>query len=249
MAPAHSAGPTAPLTGRAHAAFFDLDRTLLSGSSLLALSWPLYRAGFISAKTLLRGGVHQAIFARRGTSRQRERSITEDLRPLIAGVEVAPLRAAIIRSLDRYVVPRLFPAIVDLLRAHQERGDLTYIVSASPREIVEPIAAMLGATGAIATEAEVVNGRYTGNVPFYCHGEKKAERIRAVAAAKGIDLAASSAYSDGVSDLPMLLSVGHPVCVNPDRSLRRQARAHHWTIVTCKAVTAPLVRTPSRLVA
>ncbi len=231
------------------AAFFDLDRTLVHGSSLLALGWPLYRAGFISAKTLLRGGLSQLIFARRGTPTSQLDEIAQRIGSLFAGIDVEDLATRMDGAVPQYVVPRLYRKSVAILREHQRRGDRVYIVSASPKEIVEPIARFLGVDGVIATVAQVSGGIYTGKVESYCHGPIKAARIREVAAKDNVDLSRSSAYSDGVSDIPMLEAVGHPVCINPDRPLRAIARQRHWQIVKCDPPARPITkRLPLRLI-
>jgi phosphoserine phosphatase len=108
-----------------------------------------------------------------------------------------------------------------------------YLVSSSPEEIVLPLARYLRVDQAIATRAEIDrHGRYTGDVEFYAYGPTKADAIRAEAKERGIDLSASYAYSDSATDLPMLEAVGHPVAVNPDRELRRVARARDWERLT-----------------
>ena len=101
-----------------------------------------------------------------------------------------------------------------------------YLISASPEEIVAPLARYLGVDDAIASRAKLDDdGRYTGEVEFYSYGPFKAEAMVHAAAMYGIDLDASYAYSDSATDLPMLEVVGHPVAVNPDRELARVARA------------------------
>ena len=105
------------------------------------------------------------------------------------------------------------------------------IISSSPVEVVEPLAEFLGADEAIGTRAEVdADGNYTGELEFYSYGEYKAEAIRELAALENIDLDASYAYSDSVTDLPMLELVGHPVAVNPDKDLVREAKEREWEI-------------------
>jgi phosphoserine phosphatase len=107
-----------------------------------------------------------------------------------------------------------------------------YLVSASPEEIVEPLAEHLGVDGCIASRTVVdEEGRYAGEMEFYSYGPFKAEAIRALAEREGIDLDESSAYSDSYTDLPMLETVGHPVAVNPDRVLAKVAREREWEVM------------------
>jgi hypothetical protein len=82
----------------------------------------------------------------------------------------------------------------------------------------------------LATRARLEDGHYTGELEFYCYGDGKAEAIRALAQDRGIDLGSSYAYSDSSTDLPMLRTVGHPVAVNPDKELRKEAEAKGWDI-------------------
>ena len=92
------------------------------------------------------------------------------------------------------------------------------------------IAIALGATHAMATRMVVEDGEYTGEIEFYCYGEGKAEAIRALAAREGYALQHCYAYSDSITDLPMLETVGHPTVVNPDRALRKEAGTRGWPV-------------------
>jgi len=119
-----------------------------------------------------------------------------------------------------------------LIEGHRAAGRRVYLVSASPEEIVAPLAQHLGLDGIIASRALLDDeGRYTGEVAFYCYGEHKVEAIEQLAAREHIDLTQSFAYSDSATDSPMLRSVGHPIAVNPDRGLTRVALAEGWPIV------------------
>ncbi len=115
---------------------------------------------------------------------------------------------------------------------HQAAGRRVYLVSASPEEIVAPLALYLGVDEAIASRARLdETGRYTGEVEFYSYGPFKADAIRAAAAERDIDLDGSYAYSDSATDLPMLEAVGHPFAVNPDRELARIAVERGWEVL------------------
>jgi phosphoserine phosphatase len=132
--------------------------------------------------------------------------------------------------LIRVIDPFVYQEALDLIALHRALGRRVYIVSSSPEEVVRPLAAHFDITDVIATRAEVIDGRYTGELAFYCYGEGKADAIREAAEMQNIDLSRSYAYSDSVTDLPMLREVGHPVAVNPDRELRREAEASGWQI-------------------
>jgi phosphoserine phosphatase len=105
------------------------------------------------------------------------------------------------------------------------------IVSASGTELVDPIGEMLGADDVIASRLEVVDGRYTGEIDYYAYGKEKARAILRMAEERGYDLAECYAYSDSVTDVPMLEAVGFPHAVNPDKDLRREAAQRGWPVL------------------
>jgi HAD superfamily hydrolase (TIGR01490 family) len=114
-------------------------------------------------------------------------------------------------------------------------------------EMVRPIGDRLGASEVIATRMEVADGCYTGEMEFWAYGEAKAHRMRELAASRGYRLRDCYAYSDSVTDLPMLETVGHPRAVNPDRALRKEARERQWPILAFGATSpaAPHDRAPT----
>ena len=141
------------------------------------------------------------------------------------------LRAVVVETLHESIDPTVYAEAVALIEEHHAAGRDVVVVSASGAEVVEPIAAILGADRVIATRMTVVDGRYTGEIDFYAYGEHKAEAMRQVAAEGGYDLADCYAYSDSITDLPMLSAVGHPTAVNPDRGLRKAALEHGWPVL------------------
>ena len=130
------------------------------------------------------------------------------------------------------VLPRLYPRMLELAYAHQDAGRPVFICTAASQEMAQLMAVVLTFDGAVGSVSEVVDGRYTGRSggPF-TYREGKAQAIRELAEREGLDLAASWAYSDSESDVPMLRLVGHPVAVNPDRPLARFAREEGWEVV------------------
>ncbi len=150
-------------------------------------------------------------------------------------------------ALNETIVPKLLskvrPEARTLLESHTQRGHATYIVSAAPVEIVEPLAQALGMTAGLGTRAVVADGVYTGELagPF-CYGPGKVDAIRDVAHWEGFDLSRCYAYSDSASDLPMLEAVGHPVAVNPDGRLGATAAARGWPVVIFRRRTRQVVR-------
>jgi HAD superfamily hydrolase (TIGR01490 family) len=213
------------------AAFFDLDKTVIARASMVAFGRPLYRRGFLSRRLLLRGLWAQLVYLYLGADEARLSRMRDAVLALTKGWDHAEVSAIVRETLEEVVEPIIFREALELMDEHRAAGRRVYIVSASPEEIVGPLAEYLGADGAIATRALLdAAGRYTGEVELYAYGPEKAEAMRDLAAREGIDLDASYAYSDSATDLPMLEVVGHPVAVNPDRELARSARQNDWEI-------------------
>lgn len=219
--------------GPAHAAaFFDLDKTVIAKASMVAFSGPLHRAGLLSRRMLLRAAWGQLIYAQFGASTAKLAKLRDSVLRLTRGWDQATISAIVRETLVDVIEPIIFDEALELIRWHQTAGRKVFIVSASPEEVVAPLARYLGVDEAIATRAELDEaGRYTGRTELYCYGSNKRLAIERAAQRDGIDLAQSYAYSDSASDLPMLEAVGHPVVVNPDRELRRAARSRHWEIL------------------
>jgi HAD superfamily hydrolase (TIGR01490 family) len=215
----------------ASAAFFDLDRTVIRRSSALALAPAFRRHGLISRLDLARSAFWQVLFVLRGASAERVRSAAEDGMKILAGFSVEDMRRLVGDAMEPVLRPLVYDEPLHLVRRHRERGEKVYIVSATLQEIVEHIADDLGFDGAIGSTCEIVDGVYTGRTLRAAHGVGKADALRALARAEGIDLAASTAYSDSYSDVPFLEAVGRPVAANPDRRLRRIARERGWETV------------------
>jgi HAD superfamily hydrolase (TIGR01490 family) len=150
---------------------------------------------------------------------------------LTAGWDREHVRRIARDAIEEVIEPIVYEEALELIASHQAAGEPVYLVSASPEEIVAPLADHLGVDGYLATLAEVTSeGRYTGRVELYCYGPEKVTAMRTLAAKEGLDLAASAAYSDSATDEPMLAAVGHPVAVNPDRELLRIARERNWEV-------------------
>ena len=214
------------------AAFFDLDKTLISRSSTLAFSRPFYRHGLISRGTMIRGTFAQAVFKRAGAGQVRMERIRSQVSRLCRGWPAEAVREIVRTNLDAIIVPLLYEEARTLVAGHRAAGRDVIVISASGHEVVDPIAELLGADIVIATQMVIADGQYTGDVAFYAFGEAKATKMRELAADRGYDLADCYAYSDSITDLPMLAAVGHPTAVNPDRALRREAERRGWPIRT-----------------
>ena len=228
--------------GAVSAAFFDLDRTLISGSSAFTLAVEARRAGFIKNGEFLRDAAGAAAFKLFGASDDTSEQVRTRILAAVTGMAQADLVALNSEVLPR-LIARVRPEAKWLLDRHRKAERDTYIVSAAPQEIVEPLAHSLGMTGGIGTRSHVEDGVYTGELdgPF-CYGPGKVEAITAIARWHGYDLDQSYGYSDSASDLPMLEAVGHPVAVNPDSALERRARRDGWPIVIFSQRTKAVVR-------
>jgi HAD superfamily hydrolase (TIGR01490 family) len=213
------------------AAFFDLDRTLISGSSAFAFGLAAWRNDFVPTRELVGDATNAFVFRLAGGSDARSEATRERILSAVAGHEVDELM-----RLGEDVVPQLLakvrPEAQSLLEMHAEAGRDRFIVSATPQELTDRLAEALGMEGSVGTRSEVVDGRYTGRLdgPFV-YGQGKAEAVEKLAAERGYDLRLCFAYSDSSSDLPLLELVGHPVAVNPDRSLESVAYQRGWPIV------------------
>ena len=212
-------------------AFFDLDRTLISRSSALALAGSFRRHGLISRTTVAKSAFWQMLFMLRGVSAERVRAASEDGMKVLAGFSVADMQRLVGDAMEDVLRPLVYQEPLRLVQSHRARGERVYIVSATLQEIVDHIADDLGFDGAIGSTCEIVDGVYTGRSLRAAHGEGKAAALRELAAAEELDLDASTAYSDSYSDVPFLEAVGHPVAANPDRRLRRIAAARGWPVV------------------
>ena len=213
------------------AAFFDLDKTVIAKASMVAFGRPFYRHGLISRRLLARGLWGQLVYLYLGADEERLARMRESVLKLTRGWEQAQVRRIVREALTDVVTPIIYAEALELIEEHRVAGRKVFIVSASPEEIVEPLADHLDVDEAIASRARLdAKGCYTGEMEFYAYGANKAEAMLAVAARDDIDLAGSWAYSDSATDLPMLEIVGHPVVVNPDRELARVARDRGWEV-------------------
>jgi len=222
---------TAGCRPAAAAAFFDLDKTIISRSSTLAFVPSFYRHGLINRVQAARGAFAQLVFRLGGADHDQMQRIKEQVSRLCQGWPVERVTEIVTANLAVTIAPLIYAEARRLLESHKDAGRDVFIVSTSGQEMVGPIGAMLGASGIIATQMRHADGRYTGDMDFYAYGEGKAARIRQLATDRGYALSDSFAYSDSVTDLPMLESVGHPHAVNPDRQLRKAAMARGWPVL------------------
>ena len=215
----------------AAAAFFDLDRTLMAGSSGMHWARAAHRSGLLPRRQLWADAWANVMFRLQGSTDEGSERVKDRVGAWITGRKVA--------DLDRLsplvlagVLPRLYPQMLEVAYRHQDAGVPVFICTAATQGTADMLAHVLGFDGAAGSRLEARDGVYTGRFdgPF-CYREGKPVRMRELADARGLDLADSWAYSDSASDLPMLRAVGHPVAVNPDRELALVARAHEWEVM------------------
>ncbi|GAA3865188.1 HAD family hydrolase [Streptomyces sedi] len=214
------------------AAFFDLDKTVIAKSSTVTFSRSFYQGGLINRRAVLRTAYAQFLFLLGGADHEQTERMREYLSALCRGWNVQQVREIVAEALHEVIDPIIYDEAASLIERHHEAGRDVVIVSTSGAELVEPIGELLGADRVVATRMVVADGCYTGEVDYYAYGPTKAEAIAELAVSEGYDLARCYAYSDSVTDLPMLESVGHPHAVNPDRALRKEATAREWPVLT-----------------
>lgn len=219
-------------TPRRGAAFFDLDKTIIAKSSTLAFAGRLSKAGFLSRRALLKAGIAQAYYAMFGADHNQMEKVRQELSELTKGWDKAQIEQLVEETVDEVVAPLVYAEALAIIDEHHRAGRRVIVISSSPTEVVAPLGKYLGVDEVIGTRPEVdAEGKYTGRLEFYAYGEGKAEALRELAEREGISLEDSYAYSDSITDLPMLEVVGHPVVVNPDKELRAIAEQRDWQIM------------------
>ncbi|WP_425955243.1 HAD family hydrolase [Xylanimonas sp. McL0601] len=213
------------------AAFFDLDKTIIATSASAALSRPFYQGGLVTRGDVLRTAYAHFLFVVGSADAEQTERMRKHLSELAAGWEVEKVRQIVAETVHDVIDPYVYAEAVDLIAEHHELGHDVVIVSASGAELVEPIATVLGADHVVATRMLVKDGKYTGDMEFYAYGDNKAVAIRELAEQHDYDLERSYAYTDSITDTPMLDAVGHGFVVNPDRTLRRLAAERGWGVL------------------
>ena len=214
------------------AAFFDLDRTLMAGSSGIHFARAAYRDGMIGRRDVIGYGLEHLRFRVRGSTDEGTEALLKQVTEALRGVRERDLERMAPEVLAG-VLPRVYPQMLDEVRTHQDGGRPTFIVSAAGDGMIRMLAEVLLMEGGIGTRYEVdAEGVYTGRLdgPFM-YGKGKEEAVERFAREHELDLAASFAYSDSASDLPMLRAVGNPVAVNPDAELARVAAEEGWRVM------------------
>lgn len=226
------------------AAFFDLDKTIIATSSAFAFGREFMNNGLITKQEALEMYLAKTSYMFGGMSSSEMDSTRDQLSQLVAGWSVDEVRRITDETLHSVVTPAIYTEARELIAFHKAAGHEIVIISASAIQLVEPIAKELGIEHVVATEMEVKDGRFTGNITRYLKGEAKADSIVELSKRYNLDLENSYAYSDSATDIPMLAQVGNPVAVNPDRAMKKHALEHGWEVNTFKN-PEPLFHAPS----
>ncbi len=218
------------------AAFFDLDNTLLRGSSSFLFGKAGFERNYINRRDLYRFAWQQFRFIWRGESAGMMKHIEDRALGLVAGHKASELQQMVIDVFPDYIAPKLWPETVRIAQEHVAKGREVWIITASPTEMAAHIAKQLGLTGGLGTTvARNAEGILTGELEGRpLHGKRKLAAMKKLAKERNLSLKRSFAYSDSANDLPMLTHVGHPVAVNPDKNLERYAKAAGWKILDFK---------------
>ena len=213
------------------AAFFDLDKTIIAKSSVLAFGRPFYREGLLSRRSIVKSLYAQVVFMLVGADAQKMEKLRVAMSAMTRGWNRDHVASIVRDTLTDVIEPIIYAEALELFDDHHAAGRQVVIVSSAPMEVVVPLSEFLGADQAIGTRAEIdAEGNYTGELEFYAYGANKADAVRELATSAHFDLSESYAYSDSITDLPMLELVGHPVVVNADKELARVAREREWEI-------------------
>lgn len=214
------------------AAFFDLDKTVIAKSSTLAFGRPLYRAGFLGRRALARMSLAHVFYLLFGADQDQLERARDELLHLISGWSRTEVEELVRETLSEIAEPLVYAEALFLIDEHHRNDRRVVIVSASPEEIVRPIADYLGVDDVIATRVKCDDqGRYLPEIDVDAMGPGKAKAMLEMVERDGIDLEGSFAYSDSITDVAMLEVVGNPAAVNPEKELRKVAEERDWPIL------------------
>ena len=171
------------------AAFFDLDKTVIDRASIAAFGRPFMKGGLINRRVVARAAFSQLIYLYFGADEERLVRVRESMLAMTKGWDRDQVRQIVRETMLETIEPIMYAEALELMELHRAAGHRVYLVSASPEEIVLPLADLLGVDGAICSRGEVdEQGRYTGRMAFYAYGAAKATAMRELAERTGIDL-------------------------------------------------------------
>lgn len=214
-------------------ALFDLDNTLLAGDSDHSWGEFVCQRGLVDAAEYL--ARNDAFYADYCAGKLDVVAYQNFSQAILGRSDMAQLAQWHREFMAEVIEPIILAKGEALLAEHRAAGDKLVIITATNRFITGPIAERLGVDDLLATECEVVNGRYTGrstDVP--CFREGKVVRLERWLAENGLSLDDASFYSDSVNDMPLLERVSRPVAVDPDDRLRAEAQARGWAVISLR---------------
>lgn len=214
------------------AAFFDVDNTLIQGASLVMFAIGLAKRRYFKTRDLLPFAWKQIKFRVRGSESKADMAKgREQALEFIKGRDVDELVALCEDIVDENIPGKIWPETSELAAMHLAAGHQVWLVTATPVQLAQIIAKRYGMTGALGTVAEVKDGKFTGRlVGDILHGSGKSHAVAALSTIEDLDLSRCTAYSDSINDIPMLSMVGTAVAINPDVSLRREAKRRGWEV-------------------
>jgi HAD superfamily hydrolase (TIGR01490 family) len=217
------------LEGGGGTALFDLDRTLIPGSSLVSLARALVARGAVRRRALVQGVAANAVFTRWGASDATADRLRGRALAAMSGIEREPL-LSVCDEVGRHLAAGMYPGAQWLLERHRSAGDFCVVVSAAPQELVDAFVRAAGLHRGVGTRGEVVDGCFTGHLDGdFCYGPGKLARLAEELGT--LDSLRTIAYADSRSDVPLLRAAGRAVAVNPDRAMAKIARQAGWSIV------------------
>lgn len=228
----------------AYGAFFDLDNTVVRGSSLYPFALRLLRSGILNTVEVMRfASINKKFVKTRTESLEGRDYVVARALSLVSGRTVSEMNQLCDDMVPRIVKKRANPRVLQEIEHYRSLGFETWLVTASPIELAQRFASELDMTGALGTRAHHTGGFYTGELSGpILHGPHKALAVSALASERGIDLTGSVAFSDSINDLPLLAMVGYPTIVNSNRELRLLARRNGWRELERVAESPPLRR-------
>ena len=213
-------------------AFFDVDNTLLKGSTLFFLGRGMYQRGFFTKKDI--SAFVLANLRYRLTGKENKDEIVRFQNAaceFIKGHNVVDIEKIGQEIYEEYVSPAIWQGTVEIAQEHLAKGEEVWLVTATPVDMANLMAKRLGFTGALGTKAETKDGIYTGKmIGNLLHGREKAVAIKELSLSESFDLKNCYAYSDSHHDIPLLESVGNPRVINPDTLLEIRAYRDNWPV-------------------